>query len=511
MTSNPENRLFCYLDNLTPISREQQRLAALMALGLFDAEAIPVFDEATQTAARFLEAPICILSLMTQDKQWLKSTFGLSRVGLMNQLAKSRSLPRLESLCTYVVDSHQVLAIDDTSTHPVFATSLLVQQYGIRAYLGAPLLTTGGQCIGTLAIMDTTPRSFTTKECELLALIARWSLSEYERNQLGKNLSITTSDLSKSASNGQFSQRWEPDLSQGNQTIQLVSPASPPANNSINFIKVQLLTQLTQELRTPLTSVMGMASVLGREVYGPLTLKQKEYIEIIHTSGQHLVALVEEIVALGELDEKRQKLKLDAVDIEMLCQQAINGLLELAKQRQLQIRLSVEPGKRIWLLNKIVVRQMLYYLVFSVIQSAEAGGEIRIHISRKSDHLNVAVWITHPWLGDGLPQVELYSSVVALNSSEVAATNLCHLDINEPRPLSFSAVGEQRLSSSSLSTAFALAQSLNQTSEEMDRGSLRLLLSCQLAELHSGQISVQGSPELGYRYVVSLPQLVAED
>lgn len=490
--TNPENRIFCRLDGLAFSVREQRRLEALKELGLLEANTIPVFEEATQTAARFLDAPICFLGLMAQNELLLKSAVGLSTVGLMNQLAQSRQIPRVESFCTYVVDSHQALAINDTASNSLFASSLLVGHYGIRAYLGAPLLTVDGECLGTLAVMDWVPRHFTNKDLEFLAITARWSWSEFERDRLLQTdhttsvLRLPQADLPQSASEQQPSEL-------------------PNSVVETNSIKVKLLTQLTQELRTPLTSVMGMASVLGRQVYGPLTNKQKEYLEIIHRSGQHLVTLVEEIVALGILDETSKKLHLTSVDIEMLCQQAINNLSERAQARQQKIRLTVEPGSRIWLMDRDKVRQMLYYLVYSIIHSAEAGGEVRIHVSRKSKKLKIAVWVSHPWLGEGIPPV--YGGVVAsslpmpsLNESELEdVTSFGKVDLPP---------SNQMISGASILAAFTLSQELTKTpTDEDSRESLGLLLSCHLAQLHKGQISVQGSLESGYRYVASLPEL----
>jgi len=516
---DPENRIFCRLDNLTPIAREQKRLATLRELGLLDAEIVPVFDEATQTAARFLDAPICILAVMKQDQLLLKSAVGLSRVGLMNQLAQSRQIPRLESFCTYVVDSHQVLAIHDTAANPVFASSLLVGYYGIRAYLGAPLLTADGQCLGTLAVMDWEPRCFTTKDRDFLAITARWSVSEFERNcllkqELTSSIRLIPESLAGTrCSNGRQS---------GSKTKKKNSlNGSSSSVTSTNSIKVKLLTQLTQELRTPLTSVMGMASVLSRQVYGPLTGKQQEYLEIIHRSGQHLVTLVEEIVALGLLNETTEKLYLTSVDIEMLCQQAINSLSEMAQARQQQIRLSVEPGSRIWLLDKNKVRQLLYYLVFSMIHSAEPQGEVRLHVSRKSNKLKIAVWVSHPWLGDGIPPVYggIHSSPLPVSASVATVSDNLELPAiankTESRDLaldSYQPPVNQIISGASLLAAFSLTQELNKTPTDDDsRESLGLILSCHLAELHKGQISVQGSLESGYRYVISLPRLESVD
>lgn len=111
----PENNFLSQKDGwASPESREQQRLQALAELGLQQPETIPVFEEATQTAAHFLEAPISILGFVDQQRHWFKSAVGLSRLGLMNQLAQTRQLSRWESFCTQVVESSQTIVINDT-------------------------------------------------------------------------------------------------------------------------------------------------------------------------------------------------------------------------------------------------------------------------------------------------------------------------------------------------------------------------------------------------------------
>lgn len=534
----PEYRIFCRLDGLTPAQREQKRITALQEHGLLTAETVPIFDEATQTGARFLDAPICILGIMVQQQLQLKSALGLSRVRLMNPLAQSRQLPRHQSFCTYVVDSHQALAIEDTAKNPIFASSLLFGYYGIRAYLGVPLLTADEQCLGALAVMDVEPRSFSGRDIEFLTMTARWSLSEFERNRFVKKEGATFINLQPQVTDASENYR-ESEFEQNNGT-QKISNSFSVILSSTNSIKVKLLNQLTHQLRTPLTSVMGMSSVLSRQVYGSLTSKQLEYLEIIHRSGQNLLSLVDEIVALSILEETNEALNLTSVDLEMLCQGVIKSLAEIAQQRQQQMRLSIAPGSRIWLLDKDKVRQMLYYLVFSMINSAEAGAEIRIHISSKSQlgksdpqSLQIAAWVSHPCFGDGLPQIHssnpnsvLLSPMVLPSSSDcregspelstVAGTPITDaIEIplsSKPKsdklaPVSSLPEANQVISSASVWAAFTLTSKSNPTQQSNDSlENLGLLLSCHLAELHAGQISIQGSSELGHRYVISLPQ-----
>ncbi len=497
--TKPKNKLFCRLDGLTPTAREQKRLQVLSQLGLLASEAVPVFDEATQTASAFLEAPICVLGLVVEQELWFKSAVGLSTIGLMNQLASYRKISLNESFGTYVVDSQQPLVIDNTLSEPVFANSVLAQHYGIRAYLGVPLISSEGLCIGTLEVMDLDSREFSHKDVDFLALTARWCLREFERNYIirtQQQLNIESPELRSDRHN--LGIRNE-NTALDRKTVNATSP-----------IKVKLLSQLTQELRTPLTSVIGMASVLRREVYGPLTTKQREYLEIIHNSGQNLISLVDEIVSLGVLNEQDAKINLSSVDIEMLAQQVINSLVDTAKQHQQSLRLSIEPGNHIWSLDKEKVRQSLYYLIISVLEMSEAGGEIRVHVSRRHEALNIAVWISHPWLieGLGLPQTEFYSQSVtnALALNEANSENNLHSGGNHL------VVGNKVLTSSALMTVINGGEVLDKKStDKIPRDILGLLFCCHLIELHQGQVVVQGSSESSYRYILQLPATQLEE
>jgi signal transduction histidine kinase len=452
----PESRLFCRLDGLTATARVQQRLSVLADLGLLAPDGIPAFEEAVQSATQFLAVPIGLVTVLGPEVESVKAAVGLSHLGVMNPLARERQLAAAESFGAYVVDSHQVLAIRDTADHPALNSGLLAQQYGIRAYLGVPLITASGDCLGVLAVMDLEPREFSLKDLEFLVLTARLCLSEYERRHLIKQ--------------------------------QAAIPLPPPpsaASPAQNPIKFELLALLTQELRTPLTSVMGMASVLTREIYGPLTQKQKEYLDIIHTSGHYLLSLVQEILELSALDDSSNSLNLVAVDIEMLCQQAIATLEQAANRREQQIRLTVEPGNRIWALDKEKIRQMLYHLMFSVVQASTAGSIVRLHVSHKNNGLKLSVWVSHPHLGDS-SYGDLYPSQVISAGSRVSDYGGADRGI-------------ATLAAPTLAPPDA-------TTEALQRN-LGLLLSRQLAELHGGQVQIQGASAPGYRYVVNLPRL----
>ncbi len=320
-----------------------------------------------------------------------------------------------------------------------------------------------------------------------LALLARWCLGEFERNQLIKtqpeqligsleqppewqkvNSLVLSSDRNLDMST-------EPAL---NNKLAVGHQAGiATANTTTNPIKIKLLSQLTQELRTPLTSVIGMASVLHREVYGPLTIKQREYLEIIHDSGQNLITLVDEIVSLGVLSDQSSDINLITVDIEMLCQQVINRLTDVAKQHQQELCLSIEPGSRIWSLDKEKIRQALYYLIISVLEMSEAGGEVKIHVSKRNQTLNVAVGISHPWLGDDFNEAKLHSQAVtqALSFNQGNSNNRFNLGVND---IAFG--NHQLLTSSALMMVINDDRTLDKNTNKIPRDILGLLFCCHL-------------------------------
>lgn len=486
--TKPKNQLFCRLDGLTPIVRKEQRAASLNELGLMASEAAPMFEEATQRAASFTDAPIGILGLAMAEELWFKSAVGLSSIDLTNQLAVDRKIALEESFSTYVIDSQQPLSIPNALNTRVFTNSVLVQHYGIKSYLGVPLITVEGICIGTLEVMDWKAREFDDRDRDHLALLARWCLGEFKRHQI---LKLKSSDRAEHSS-------WSglPALQSGvtEVTERIDSAKTSP-------IKLKLLSQLTQELKTPLTSVIGMASVLHREVYGPLTIKQREYLEIIHDSGQNLISLVDEIVNLGILSDRSSEIELAKVDVEMLCQQVVNSLADLSKQYQQQLSFSIEPGNRIWTLDKEKIRQSLYYLIASVLEMSESGGEVKIHVSQRDRALNIAVGTSHPWLGNDFCESKLHDHAV---TQALALNQAGNTQLTESAAI-VSQKSHQVLTSSALMMVIDKTSSAEKNTNKIPRDILGLLFCCHLTEIHGGRVVIQGSPRSGYRYLLQIP------
>jgi signal transduction histidine kinase len=365
----PQTWPCCALQGLTWAERQQRRSQAIATLDLSSPSSIPAWEESVQMAARFLSVPIAVVTLADSQTEYVRAAYGLSSLGVGNPLSQQRQIPLMEGLGIYILDGEQPLIVTDTSENPVLAQSHLVMTYGVRAYGGVPLMTSEGTCIGTLAVMDVQPRAFTPQELGFLAMAARWGMGEYECRRA----------TSLSAPQVSF-------------------------ESLVDRTRLTLISQLIQELRNPLTTVLGMTTMLSREIYGPLTPKQSEYTDIVHRSSQTLMALVEELIDLNPLEAERVDLVPTAVDIEALGQQVLATLAPLAEASAQTLSLSVEPGENHWILDQRVVKQLLYHLVFSIMQVAGDNGTLRIHACRRGKALALGLWLSNPWLGEGLPQ-----------------------------------------------------------------------------------------------------------
>jgi signal transduction histidine kinase len=449
----------CRLGETPPSERLKQRIGGLTQLGLTHADSIPAFDEATQVAARFLKADVCTLSIADATTEFLKAAYGLSHLGLGNPLSQTRQLPLREGLSQYVLDSEQPLVLEDTTQNSVVATSQLVKTYNLSAYVGVPVKTSQQQCVGVLAVMFFAPRQFTAQDIAFLEITARWCISEYERQAGAPSAASQTT----------------------------VPQASKGLESFIHAVRLNLIGQLTQDLRNPLTAVMGMASMLSREIYGPLTAKQREYMDVVLSSSQKMMNRVDEIVDLGIFDAETTRLAPSQVDITMLSQQVLNTLEPMASKREQTFKLTVEPGERLWVIDQKTVKQILYHLIFSVMQMAGNNSTIRLHACRKDNFLTLAVWLSNPWLGDGLPQIAVQLCHRTTLSQDSAKTGLVSSHPGQ--------AGVQPPNTEPLKP------------QEISRDLLGFLLSRQLAERHGGHLQLQGNAEAGYRCVVSLVSL----
>jgi GAF domain-containing protein len=152
---------------------DSARLDALRATGLLDSDVTPSFDRIARLAAHVLNAPVALVSLVDADRQFFKSCLGLPE-----PWASERQSPLTHSFCQHAVASREPLLVDDAREHQFLRDNLAIRDMGVIAYAGIPLIDPGGHALGTLCVMDSQPRHWTTHQVQLLSDLAASVITE---------------------------------------------------------------------------------------------------------------------------------------------------------------------------------------------------------------------------------------------------------------------------------------------------------------------------------------------
>ena len=164
---------------LLSIVRNVARLSALQRLDLLDTPPEAAFDRLTRVACRVLHAPIGLASLVDHDRQFFKSC-----VGLPEPFASARETPVSHSFCQHVVATGKPLIVENARTNPLVRLNPAVEQLGIVAYAGIPLITSEGHTLGSFCVIDSKPRFWSFDDIEMLQELAGCVMHEIEGRRL---------------------------------------------------------------------------------------------------------------------------------------------------------------------------------------------------------------------------------------------------------------------------------------------------------------------------------------
>jgi PAS domain S-box-containing protein len=156
---------------------EAARVSALHQLDLLDTAPDARFDRIVRTVARLLDAPIALLNLVDDRRQWTKAGVGMPQGGEAH-----RSI----SFCAHVVDEAAPLAVPDTRRDDRFRDNPQVVEDGLGCYLGVPVRSPGGHVVGSLCIAGHEPRQLGDRELSILHDLAAWVEAEFRSDALGR-------------------------------------------------------------------------------------------------------------------------------------------------------------------------------------------------------------------------------------------------------------------------------------------------------------------------------------
>ncbi|GAA6621780.1 PAS domain S-box protein [Scytonema sp. NUACC26] len=162
------------------------------------------------------------------------------------------------------------------------------------------------------------------------------------------------------------------DITERKQTeLKLVE--SKEAAEAGSKAKSEFLATMSHELRTPLNAIMGLSQLLQQEIVGSLNDKQKEYISCIYDSGEHLLALINDILDLSKVEAGKEELFLSPLHIEDICNYVISTVSDRALEKGLLLTVEIDEQVSTCVADERRLKQMLLNLLSNAIKFTEKG------------------------------------------------------------------------------------------------------------------------------------------
>lgn len=328
---------------------EAARLADLRSFGILDTPYDPRFDRLVQLAARVFGTEGAVITLLDADRLWFKAHVGIDL----------RELPREQGFCSWAVLSDDLCIAEDLAADARFADNPLVTPpNGMRFYVGAPLISRDGHCIGTLALFDSVSRRFDEPQRAHLRDFAALVMDAMELHRsLAETEAAREEAMLASRSKGEF------------------------------------LAFMSHELRTPLNAVIGFAEMMESQAYGPLGNDHyKDYAGLIRQAGQHLLEVINSILDLSRIEAGKMTLTLDKLKVVDEADAVISLLLTQARQKELSLVMDASlHGLPMLRADRSAFRQVLLNLISNAIKFTPAEGRIVVRGAVDQDKLRISI------------------------------------------------------------------------------------------------------------------------
>ena len=206
------------------------------------------------------------------------------------------------------------------------------------------------------------------------------------------------------------------------QEIQAFSASVVRAKEDIeraSRFKDQFLSTMSHELRTPLNAVLGFSDLLADVRYGPLNDRQQRYVTHIHTSGQHLLRLINDILDLSKIEAGRLQLTFEDVKVDTCFTEVSDALQPLVDKNSHELIVDAMPGLVVRA-DSTRFKQMLMNLLGNAIKFTPKGGRIELKARPAGEFVRVEVHDSGP----GIPpeeQKKIFEAFHRVRQQEKAA------------------------------------------------------------------------------------------
>jgi PAS domain S-box-containing protein len=252
-------------------------------------------------------------------------------------------------------------------------------------------------------------------------------------------------------------------------------------------MKSEFLATMSHELRTPLNAIVGFSEALNDGLIGEMTESQHEYIGDIFTSGQHLLALINDILDLSKVEAGMMDLELEGAQLVDLLSNSLSIVRDTAAGQHITLKLDVGEDLDDLLLDTRKTKQIVYNLLSNAVKFSGNRGRVTLsarRVSRSRVGRLAGTWAVHSFPTPLDEHGEFIEIIVSDNGIGISEEDMARL-------------------------FQAFSQIDSSLARKFEGTGLGLAMVKQLAELHGGTVAVSSAEGEGARFAVWLPLRVS--
>ena len=342
-----------------------------------------------------------------------------------------------EGIVGWAVKHRKVVSVADATQDQRFK-QLELAASAPRSCLVMPL-ESPRHLVGALSLARRTVQPFTSVEQALVQIIANQAAISIDNARLYEEQKGQLAEIAIQAH----------ELEVANSQIR-----------DISRLKSEFLANMSHELRTPLNAILGFSEILKDNLAGELSPEQRqECLENIHTSGRHLLELVNDVLDLSKIEAGRMELAYDTFRVASAFHEVRNVIRSLSERRGLTLTDDIEPEDLEVRADKSKLKQVLYNLLSNAIKFTPPGG--RVWVRARAVDVDLIVEVGDTGVG------------IAPRDQELVFTEFYQVD--------------------------------NEITRQHQGTGLGLSLTRRIVQLHGGTITVESEPGRGSVFTLRLP------